>query len=86
VVVANFSHEARGVYRMGFPRWGFGSSASNTDWSGYSEDFGGLASNDVAMVAQGSAGLPWSTEIAARLAIAAAGTTDPRICVVEELS
>jgi hypothetical protein len=58
----------------------------NTDWSGYRDDFGGLASNDVAMVTQESDGLPWSTEIAARLAIAAAGTTDPRICVVEELS
>ena len=64
VVVANFSHEARGVYRVGFPREGLWKLRLNTDWAGYSEDFGDLASNDVAAEAQESDGMPWSAEVA----------------------
>ena len=64
VVVANFSHKERGVYRIGFPREGLWRLRLNTDWSGYSEDFGELDSNDVAVEAQESDGLPWSAEVA----------------------
>jgi 1,4-alpha-glucan branching enzyme len=64
VVVANFSHKERGVYRIGFPREGLWKLRLNTDWSGYSEDFGELDSNDVAVEAQESDGLPWSAEVA----------------------
>ena len=65
VVGDNFSHEARGVYRIGFPREGPWKLRLNTDWSGYSEDFGGLPK---AMTSrprpQESDGLPWSAEVA----------------------
>lgn len=36
VVVANFSHETRGVYRIGFPEGGVWKLRLNTDWAGYS--------------------------------------------------
>ena len=63
VVVANFSHEARGVYRIGFPREGLWKLRLNTDWSGYSEDFGGSASQDVQTEEVECDGMPWSAEV-----------------------
>ena len=36
----------------------------NTDWAGYSEDFGDLDSNDVVAEARESDGLQWSAEVA----------------------
>ena len=65
VVVANFSHEARGVYRIGFPREGLWKLRLNTDWSGYSEDFGGLESQGCrGGSGQECDGMPWSAEVA----------------------
>ena len=64
VVVANFSHESRQVYRIGFPREGVWKLRLNTDWAGYSEDFGDLDSNDVTAEVRESDGLPWSAEVA----------------------
>jgi 1,4-alpha-glucan branching enzyme len=64
VVVASFSHEARERYRIGFPREGLWKLRLNTDWNGYSDDFGSFASHDVTAEAGESDGLPWSAEIA----------------------
>ena len=58
VVVANFGHEARGVYRIGFPREGLWKLRLNTDWTRYSEDFGGLASIDVSTEVRRAMGCP----------------------------
>ena len=64
VVVANFSHEERGVYRIGFPREGLWKLRLNTDWTGYSEDFEGSESHDVEAEEVESDGMPWSAEVA----------------------
>jgi 1,4-alpha-glucan branching enzyme len=63
VVVANFSHEARGVYRVGFPREGLWKLRLNTDWTGYSEDFDGSESQDVQTEQVECYGMPWSAEV-----------------------
>ncbi len=64
VVVTNFSHAARAVYRIGFPRPGPWRLRLNTDWTGYSEDFTGLASGDVEAEAAECDGMAWSAEVA----------------------
>ncbi|WP_011581746.1 MULTISPECIES: alpha-amylase family glycosyl hydrolase [Chelativorans] len=64
VVVANFSHQAYASYRMGFPRQGLWNLRLNTDWSGYSPDFGSFESHDVVAEAVECDGLSWSGEVA----------------------
>lgn len=63
VVVANFSHEAREVYRIGFPKPGLWKLRLNSDWAGYSEDFADFPSHDVEAVEQDCDGMKWSAEI-----------------------
>jgi len=63
VVVANFSHEAREVYRIGFPRPGLWKLRLNSDWAGYSEDFADFPSHDVEAVEQDCDGMKWSAEV-----------------------
>ncbi|CAN5628021.1 alpha-amylase family glycosyl hydrolase [soil metagenome] len=64
IVAANFAHEPRGVYRIGLPHAGRWVLRLNTDWAGYSEDFGGFDSHDVEAVEQACDGMPFSAEIA----------------------
>ncbi len=64
VVVANFSAEARGVYRIGFPRPGRWVLRLNTDWTGYSEDFADAGSFDVDAGEAECDGMAWSAEVA----------------------
>ncbi len=47
VVVMNFHHRARDHYRIGFPRGGLWKLRLNTDWTGYSDDFGDFDSFDI---------------------------------------
>jgi 1,4-alpha-glucan branching enzyme len=63
VVVANFAHEAREPYRIGFPSAGVWRLRLNTDGSGYSRDFQGLGSGDVEAVERECDGLAFSAEI-----------------------
>lgn len=63
VVVANFSHEPREVYRIGFPKPGLWKLRLNSDWAGYSEDFADFPSHDVEAVEQDCDGMKWSAEI-----------------------
>ena len=46
VVVMNFSHKARDHYRIGLPHGGLWKLRLNTDWTGYSDDFGDYDSFD----------------------------------------
>lgn len=64
VVVANFAHQPREVYRIGFPAPGPWRLRLNTDWSGYSDDFHGFESRDVEAVESECDGMAWSAEIA----------------------
>jgi 1,4-alpha-glucan branching enzyme len=50
MVVANFAHEPRNGYRIGFPEAGRWRLRLNTDWKGYSDDFGDFASHDIEAV------------------------------------
>ena len=63
VVVANFSHEPREVYRIGFPRPGLWKLRLNSDWAGYSDDFADFPSHDVEAVEQDCDGMKWSAEV-----------------------
>ena len=47
VVVANFANRAYEKYVLGLPREGTWKVRLNSDWQGYSKDFGNFASNDV---------------------------------------
>ncbi len=64
VVVANFAHEPREVYRIGLPAPGRWRLRFNSDWEGYSADFHGVESYDVEAGEQGFDGLAWSAEVA----------------------
>jgi 1,4-alpha-glucan branching enzyme len=64
VVVANFAHEARSAYRIGFPRPRTWRLRLNTDWQGYSDDFQDFASHDIEAVEQECDGMAWSAEVA----------------------
>lgn len=64
VVVANFSHAPREAYRIGFPRQGLWKLRLNTDWAGYSTDFGDFSSQDANAQPGEWDGMAWSGEIA----------------------
>lgn len=58
VVVANFSHESRTGYAIGFPAAGTWKLRFNSDWRGYGEHFGDTPSGDVTATPDGYDGLP----------------------------
>ena len=59
VIVANFLHEAQEGYVIGFPAAGTWKLRFNSDWQGYSEDFGGHPSADVTAEPGLTDGLPF---------------------------
>jgi 1,4-alpha-glucan branching enzyme len=63
VVVANFSNVAFPSYIIGFPRVGAWHVRFNSDWSGYSPDFGDAPSNDVTAAAPGQDGLGYQGSV-----------------------
>ena len=63
VVVLNLHHQPRHGYRLGFPRSGRWRLRLNTDWRGYSDDFGDFASHDVEALPGEHDGLRFSAEI-----------------------
>jgi 1,4-alpha-glucan branching enzyme len=60
VVIANLANRSYPDYRVGFPRPGTWRLRCNTDWQGYSPDFGGQASFDTATNDWPRDGLPCS--------------------------
>ncbi len=54
VVVANLGHQAHENYRISFPREGFWRLRLNSDWRGYSDEFGDFASTDVTAAPSGA--------------------------------
>lgn len=63
VVVCNFSARGFSNYTIGFPRAGHWRVRFNSDWSGYSADFGSLFSYDTEAGGQGRDGLPASGNV-----------------------
>lgn len=63
VVVANFSRDARSEHRIGFPAAGPWRLRFNSDWQGYSDDFGNHPSTDVVAEPGPCDGLPGQAAI-----------------------
>jgi 1,4-alpha-glucan branching enzyme len=64
VVVLNFGHEPRTAYLLGFPYAGSWTLRLNSDWQGYSDDFGNFPSRDVIAEDSEHDGMPASARIA----------------------
>jgi 1,4-alpha-glucan branching enzyme len=63
VVVLNFSIQSFPSYRLGFPRAGQWWVRFNSDWNGYSPDFGNFPGHDTAAEPVAWQGLPFSGHI-----------------------
>jgi 1,4-alpha-glucan branching enzyme len=64
VVVVNLRHLPVPAYRLGFPHGGTWRLRLNTDWQGYSGDFGNFRSSDVEAEPGDYDGLRFSAEVA----------------------
>lgn len=60
LVVLNFRDQTQENYRMGLPRGGLWRVRFNSDWNGYSGDFGNLFSPDISAENTGWDGMPFS--------------------------
>jgi 1,4-alpha-glucan branching enzyme len=60
IVVCNFRNQSWGKYRIGFPRSGTWRVRFNSDWEGYSPDFGNFYSPDVTTINEPRDGLNYS--------------------------
>jgi 1,4-alpha-glucan branching enzyme len=58
VVVLNFANRSYASYTIGFPRGGLWKVRFNSDWNGYSGDFGNIAGYDATASPPGADGLP----------------------------
>lgn len=63
IVVANFSNRGYAGYNLGFPREGLWRVRFNSDWRGYSEDFGDQPSFDTYASPAQKDGLPCSGDV-----------------------
>ncbi|MGA9523433.1 MAG: alpha-amylase family glycosyl hydrolase [Myxococcaceae bacterium] len=64
VVIANFSRHTFSSYNAGFPRGGRWYVRFNSDWSGYSGDFGNTPSLDTHAYSGGKDGMPYNATFA----------------------
>ena len=63
VVLANFSHRPLSAHRLGFPRGGEWKVRFNSDWNGYSPDFGSHPAYDVRAEGGEWDDMPFSAEV-----------------------
>jgi 1,4-alpha-glucan branching enzyme len=63
VVVLNFANRAYDQYTVGFPREGRWRVRLNSDWQGYSPDFGSHASFDTEASSPGREGMPCQADV-----------------------
>lgn len=63
VIVANFANTSYASYNIGFPRGGTWRVRFNSDWNGYSADFGNTASNDTTANAGAKDGLSYNGNV-----------------------
>ena len=63
IVVLNFANQGYGSYTIGFPRGGLWRVRFNSDWSGYSADFGNWFSYDTEAAGAGCDGMPFSGNV-----------------------
>jgi 1,4-alpha-glucan branching enzyme len=63
VVVANMANQSYDSYSIGFPRAGLWQVRFNSDWNGYSPDFGNHLSYDTTANPPGADGMPYSGNV-----------------------
>jgi 1,4-alpha-glucan branching enzyme len=63
VMVANFSTQGFSSYNIGMPQWGNWHVIFNSDWNGYSGDFGNFNSYDTFANNGGRDGLPYNANV-----------------------
>ena len=63
VVVVNMANQAYQSYAIGFPRAGVWQVRFNSDWNGYSADFGNQLSYDTTAGSPGLDGMPYSGNV-----------------------
>jgi 1,4-alpha-glucan branching enzyme len=64
IVLANFANRTYGDYRIGVPREGIWRVRFNSDWQGYSDDFGNTPSFDTQAQPAPADGMPFSVAVA----------------------
>ena len=63
IVVANFADRSYDNYRLGFPRGGMWRVRFNSDWNGYSSDFGSHLGYDTMATDPGTDGMWYSANV-----------------------
>ena len=63
VVIINLANQSYESYSIGFPREGIWKVRFNSDWSGYSADFGNHLSYDTSASQPGNDGMPYSGNV-----------------------
>ena len=63
VVVANFANRAYGSYTLGFPRAGWWRVRFNSDWQGYSSDYGNQPGYDTVAGGNSQDGMPFQANV-----------------------
>lgn len=63
VVIVNLANQSYDSYSIGFPRSGFWRVRFNSDWNGYSADFGNHLSYDTTASDPGTDGMPYSGNV-----------------------
>lgn len=63
IVVANFANTSYTSYNIGFPRSGLWKVRFNSDWNGYSADFGNWSSFDTTAVAGAKDGMSYNANV-----------------------
>jgi 1,4-alpha-glucan branching enzyme len=63
VVIVNMANQSYDSYSIGFPRDGLWHVRFNSDWSGYSSDFGNHSSYDTTANQPGNDGMPYSGDV-----------------------
>ena len=63
VVVVNMANRSYDSYSIGFPRAGAWNIRFNSDWNGYSSDFGNQLSYDTTVSQPGRDGMPYSGDV-----------------------
>ncbi len=65
LVIANFGNRSYDSYTLGFPRWGLWRVRFNSDWQGYSADFGNQSGYDTWADVGSRDGMPFQANVGA---------------------
>ena len=63
MIVANFGNRSYDSYSLGFPRAGYWRVRFNSDWQGYSQDFGNQLGYDTLAASESRDGMPFQANV-----------------------